>query len=109
MVHCDHCVPVWPVAGRRRGADSSSESCGGSGGGDGDGGGAAASSGSGGGAAASSYECAGDYGVPKMTKDPTKLKELELMELKNGRLAMIGIISFACAEAIPGSVPFYPF
>jgi hypothetical protein len=44
-----------------------------------------------------------------MTKDPTKLKELELMELKNGRLAMIGIISFACAEAIPGSVPFYPF
>ena len=56
-----------------------------------------------------SYECAGDYGVPKMTKDPTKLKELELMELKNGRLAMIGIISFACAEAIPGSVPFYPF
>ena len=26
-----------------------------------------------------------------------------------GRLAMIGIISFATAVAIPGSVPFYPF
>ena len=25
-----------------------------------------------------------------------------------GRLAMIGIISFATAVAIPGSVPFYP-
>jgi len=54
-------------------------------------------------------ECAGDFGVPRMTQDPEKLKELQLMELKNGRLAMIGIISFACAEAIPGSVPFYPF
>ena len=31
------------------------------------------------------------------------------MELKNGRLAMIGIISFACAVSIPGSVPFYPW
>jgi len=28
---------------------------------------------------------------------------------KNGRLAMIGIISYACAAAIPGSVPLYPF
>ena len=26
-----------------------------------------------------------------------------------GRLAMVGIISFACAAAIPGSVPLYPF
>ena len=38
-----------------------------------------------------------------------KLKELETIELKHGRLAMIGIISFACAVALPGSVPFYPF
>ena len=44
-----------------------------------------------------------------MTQDPERLKELQLMELKNGRLAMIGIISFATAAAIPGSVPFYPF
>ena len=32
-----------------------------------------------------------------------------LVEIQNGRLAMIGIISFACAVALPGSVPFYPF
>ena len=56
-----------------------------------------------------SYECAGNFGVPAVTSDPAKLKEFELMELKHGRLAMIGIISFACAQAIPGSVPFYPF
>mmetsp|Transcript_289 Transcript_289/g.524 ORF Transcript_289/g.524 Transcript_289/m.524 type:complete len:125 (-) Transcript_289:246-620(-) len=54
-------------------------------------------------------ECAGNFGVPAMTTDPEKLKEFELIELKHGRLAMIGIISFACAAAIPGSVPFYPF
>ena len=54
-------------------------------------------------------ECAGNFGVPAMTQDPERLKELQLMELKNGRLAMIGIISFATAAAIPGSVPFYPF
>jgi len=54
-------------------------------------------------------ECAGNFGVPAVTTDPEKLKELELIELKHGRLAMIGIISFACAAAIPGSVPFYPF
>ena len=54
-------------------------------------------------------ERAGDLGVPACTTDPAKLKELQLMELKNGRLAMIGIISFACAVAVPGSVPFYPF
>ena len=56
-----------------------------------------------------SYECAGNFGVPAVTTDPAKLKELETIELKHGRLAMIGIISFACAVAIPGSVPFYPF
>eukprot|EP00320_Phaeocystis_rex_P014942 CAMPEP_0119055830 /NCGR_PEP_ID=MMETSP1178-20130426/467_1 /TAXON_ID=33656 /ORGANISM="unid sp, Strain CCMP2000" /LENGTH=198 /DNA_ID=CAMNT_0007036473 /DNA_START=21 /DNA_END=617 /DNA_ORIENTATION=+ len=56
-----------------------------------------------------SYKCAGNYNVPACTQDPAKFKELQLAELKNGRLAMIGIISFATAEALPGSVPFYPF
>lgn len=56
-----------------------------------------------------SNENAGNFGVPAVTSDPEKLKELQLMELKNGRLAMFGIISFACAVSIPGSVPFYPF
>jgi len=54
-------------------------------------------------------ECAGNYGVPAVTQDPAKFRELEDAELKNGRLAMIGIISFACAVAVPGSVPLYPF
>lgn len=52
---------------------------------------------------------AGNFGVPAVSSDPAKLKELQTMELKNGRLAMIGIISFACAVSIPGSVPFYPW
>ena len=99
-----------------------------------------------------SYECAGNFGVPAVTNDPAKLKELQTIELKHGRcarppqplppptirataaaaraehasaatsctlaylggsllpaVAMIGIISFACAVSIPGSVPFYPF
>ena len=55
------------------------------------------------------YKCGGNYGVPACTQDPAKFRELQLAELKNGRLAMIGIISFATAEALPGSVPFYPF
>ena len=54
-------------------------------------------------------ECAGNFGVPAVTQDAAKLKELETIELKHGRLAMIGIISFATATALPGSVPFYPF
>ena len=54
-------------------------------------------------------ERAGDFGVPAVTQDPEKLKFFKDAELKNGRLAMIGIISFATAVAIPGSVPFYPF
>merc|ERR1719478_579650 len=53
-------------------------------------------------------ECAGNFGVPAVTNDPAKLKELATVELKHGRLAMIGIISFATATALPGSVPFYP-
>jgi len=56
-----------------------------------------------------SYKCGGDYGVPRVTQDAEKFKELQLAELKNGRLAMIGIVSFAVATALPGSVPFYPF
>jgi len=55
------------------------------------------------------YKYAGDFGVARVTQDPVKLKELQTIELKHGRLAMIGIISFACAVSIPGSVPFYPF
>jgi len=54
-------------------------------------------------------ECAGNFGVPAVTSDAAKLKELETIELKHGRLAMIGIISFAVATAIPGAVPLYPF
>lgn len=56
-----------------------------------------------------SNECAGNFGVPAVTQDPAELRKLEDAELKNGRLAMIGIISFACAQGIPGSVPLYPF
>ena len=52
---------------------------------------------------------AGNLGVPFCSTDPAKQKELQLMELKNGRLAMLGIISYACAVSLPGSVPFYPF
>jgi len=53
--------------------------------------------------------CAGNFGVPAVTQDPEKLKFFQDAELKNGRLAMLGIISFACAEGLPGSVPLYPF
>jgi len=56
-----------------------------------------------------SSECAGNFGVPAITQDPAKFRELENMELKNGRLAMIGIISFAVAVTNPGAVPIYPF
>ncbi|GMI51226.1 hypothetical protein ScalyP_jg5899 [Parmales sp. scaly parma] len=35
-------------------------------------------------------------------------KRLKDKELKNGRLAMIGIFSFFLGNAIPGSVPLYP-
>jgi hypothetical protein len=56
-----------------------------------------------------SRENAGNFGVPAMTQDPERLKWFQEAELKNGRLAMIGIISYAIAVSIPGAVPFYPF
>lgn len=41
-------------------------------------------------------------------KDEGKRREMELKELKNGRLAMIGIAGFVSAHFIPGSVPGAP-
>merc|ERR1712066_992782 len=42
----------------------------------------------------------------KLTKKPNfDLKAKQLSELKNGRLAMIGVASMAANHAIPGSVP----
>jgi hypothetical protein len=38
-----------------------------------------------------SYECAGNFGVPAVTSDPEKLKELQTIELKHGR----------CTHALP--------
>jgi len=50
----------------------------------------------------------GDLGFDpcKLSKKPGfNLKEKQLVELKNGRLAMIGVASMAANHAIPGSVP----
>jgi len=41
-------------------------------------------------------------------KDEVSRRKVEEQELKNGRLAMIGIASFASAHFIPNSVPFLP-
>jgi len=41
-------------------------------------------------------------------KDEGRRREMELRELKNGRLAMIAIASFAANHFIPGSVPGLP-
>ena len=41
-------------------------------------------------------------------KDEAGRREMELKELKNGRLAMIGIAGFVSAHFIPGSVPGAP-
>lgn len=38
-------------------------------------------------------------------KDEAARRRMELRELKNGRLAMIGVASFVSAHFIPGSVP----
>ena len=37
---------------------------------------------------------------------PEKKEKRLLMEINNGRLAMIGIMGFLAAEKVPGSVPF---
>jgi len=44
------------------------------------------------------------FGFSKKMKDETKEKRL-IMEINNGRLAMLGIIGFVSADAVPGSVP----
>jgi len=52
---------------------------------------------------------AGDLGFDplKFAKRPSfDLKKKQLSELKNGRLAMIGVASMAANHVIPGSVPF---
>lgn len=48
------------------------------------------------------------WDTPGFTKKLTaeQLAEKRLSELKNGRLAMIGVASISCAMAFPGSVPF---
>jgi len=48
-----------------------------------------------------------DY-LKQYPKDDAARKSMHLKELKNGRLAMIGIISFLSNNLIPGSVPFLP-
>ena len=40
---------------------------------------------------------------------PAKVAEKRVSELKNGRLAMIGVISVFSEHAIHGSVPFFGF
>jgi len=50
----------------------------------------------------------GDLGFDplKFSKKPGfDLQEKQLSELKNGRLAMVGVASLACEHVIPGSVP----
>ena len=44
------------------------------------------------------------FGVSN-SKGGAELASLKAKEIKNGRLAMIGIASFYCSAVIPGSVP----
>merc|ERR1712183_25480 len=44
------------------------------------------------------------FGLNKKMKDEVKERRL-VAEINNGRLAMLGIFSFLCADTIPGSVP----
>lgn len=44
------------------------------------------------------------FGFSKSMSDETKERRL-IAELNNGRLAMLGIFGFLCADTIPGSVP----
>jgi len=51
----------------------------------------------------------GDFGFDPLgftKKADFDLKTMQLKEIKNGRLAMIGVASLAANHAIPGSVPF---
>jgi len=36
---------------------------------------------------------------------PEKLERTRLAELKNGRLAMIGVVSVLIADSVPGAIP----
>jgi len=50
------------------------------------------------------YNLYDPFNIAKKMPEEKKEKRL-IMELNNGRLAMIGIFGFLCAQTIPGSVP----
>ena len=43
--------------------------------------------------------------IGKPEFDPETSEKRQLQELQHGRLAMLGIFGFLCADTIPGSVP----
>ncbi|KAJ1433795.1 chlorophyll a/b-binding protein domain-containing protein [Ochromonadaceae sp. CCMP2298] len=55
---------------------------------------------------------AGDMGYDPLglskKKTPAQVAQLQLQELKNGRLAMIAMAAYTSEHWIPGSVPFLP-
>jgi len=54
----------------------------------------------------------GDIGFDPLKIKPTnaaELKSIQLKEINNGRLAMIGLFSLISASKIPGSVPSLDF